>query len=51
MVVKNRDLLERIDALTQKIDVTFTHVSGHSNIAGNEKANELARKGASLHIF
>jgi ribonuclease HI len=47
--VKNRDLLEQIDLLCQAINVTFTHVAGHSGIMGNERADELARQGASMH--
>lgn len=45
--VKNRDLLEKIDKLRAFISVEFVHVRGHAGLHGNEKADRLARLGAS----
>ncbi|CAI5441993.1 unnamed protein product [Caenorhabditis angaria] len=47
--VKNRDLLEKIDKLRGELEVQFEHVRGHCGIDGNEKADELARKGAQMY--
>lgn len=43
--VKNRDLWARLDAATKKHSITWTWVKGHSGVEGNERADELARKG------
>uniref|UniRef100_A0A8R1DX30 ribonuclease H n=1 Tax=Caenorhabditis japonica TaxID=281687 RepID=A0A8R1DX30_CAEJA len=47
--VLNQDLLMKIDSLRGKIEVKFIHVRGHAGIDGNEKADELARKGAQMY--
>jgi ribonuclease HI len=41
--VKNRDLWESLDALSQKHSVTWHWVKGHSGHAENERADRLAR--------
>ncbi|CAB3979657.1 ribonuclease H1 [Paramuricea clavata] len=46
--VKNRDDIMKLYGLCQKIDVKWTHVRGHQGHKGNEKADELAKKGAEL---
>lgn len=49
--VLNKDILLKIDSLREKIQVKFIHVRGHAGIDGNEKADELARRGARMHII
>ena len=44
--VKNRWLWELLDSLNQERDCSFVHVRGHVGIEGNEKADELANRGA-----
>ena len=41
--VKNVDLWQRLDAAAEPHDVKWTWGKGHSGIAGNERADELAR--------
>lgn len=41
--VENRDLWERILTLVRKHQVVFRKVAGHSGVAQNERADELAR--------
>ena len=43
--VKNVDLWQRLDAATQKHDVEWLWVKGHSGHAENELADELANQG------
>ena len=43
--VKNRDLWERLDALTTLHDISWHWVKGHSGDIGNERADELANRG------
>lgn len=43
--VKNKDLWQELDILTQKHQVNWAWVKGHSGNAGNDKADELANKG------
>ncbi|MDH5723122.1 MAG: ribonuclease HI [Alphaproteobacteria bacterium] len=43
--VKNQDLWQEIDKAIQKHDIKFIWVKGHDGNEGNEKADELARKG------
>ncbi len=43
--VKNQDLWQALDEATARHDVTWHWVKGHSGDAGNERADELARKG------
>ena len=43
--VKNKDLWQILDQLTQNHDVEWYWVKGHSGNVGNEKADELARQG------
>ncbi|VDN54142.1 unnamed protein product [Dracunculus medinensis] len=45
--VKNKDLIVELDKWLKR--VRFEHVAGHAGIYGNEKADELARKGAALY--
>lgn len=43
--VKNEDLWKRLDAATQRHDVTWEWVKGHAGHPENERADELARGG------
>ena len=43
--VKNADLWQQLDELTQKHQVTWHWVKGHSGHYENERADELANKG------
>jgi ribonuclease HI len=43
--VENRDLWEALLDLVEKYNPKFIKVEGHSGVALNEKADELARKG------
>jgi len=43
--VKNIDLWQRLDDLAAQHDVEWRWVEGHAGIAGNERADALARRG------
>jgi ribonuclease HI len=43
--VKNVDLWQRLEAALDRHDVKWYWVKGHSGVAGNERADELARRG------
>ncbi len=43
--VKNVDLWQRLDAATERHNVTWHWVRGHAGTEGNERADELARQG------
>ena len=43
--VINKDLWQELDALNSKRDIQWEWVKGHAGDIGNEKADELARKG------
>jgi len=43
--VLNADLWQELDALNNQHDVHWKWVKGHAGIYGNEKADELARRG------
>ncbi len=43
--VKNRDLWERLDQLSEKHDVEWRWVKGHAGDPGNERADRLANRG------
>ncbi len=43
--VKNVDLWKRLDAATQRHDVSWHWVKGHSGHVENERADELANRG------
>jgi len=45
--VKNKDLWTEIDALVEGRDIEWRWVKGHSGHPENERADELARRGAS----
>ncbi len=45
--VKNKDLWERLDALSTSMSARWTWVEGHSGEAWNERCDELARRGVS----
>ena len=45
--VKNIDLWQRLDALSQAHDVTWRWVRGHTGDPGNERADLLANRGVS----
>jgi len=42
--VMNQDLWQQLDTLSQQHQIEWKWVKGHSGIAGNEKADELANK-------
>ena len=44
--IKNKDLWQRLDELIGVHDVTFHWVKGHAGHVENERADELARRGA-----
>ena len=44
--VKNKDLWQQIDELKSKFKIQWCWVKGHNGLPGNEKADELANKGA-----
>jgi len=44
--VKNQDLWREIDALIDGRDIEWRWVKGHAGHPGNERADELARRGA-----
>ena len=44
--VKNKDLWQELDALTEGRDIDWRWIKGHSGHPGNERADELARMGA-----
>ncbi|HPG85311.1 MAG TPA: ribonuclease HI [Spirochaetales bacterium] len=43
--VKNRDLWERLDALSRELAARWVWVEGHAGEAWNERCDELARRG------
>lgn len=43
--VKNRDLWERLDALSAELRARWVWVEGHAGEAWNERCDELARRG------
>jgi len=43
--VVNKDLWQQLDALNQTREIRWEWVKGHAGDIGNEKADELARKG------
>jgi len=43
--VVNKDLWQKLDALNAERDIQWKWVKGHAGDVGNEKADELARKG------
>jgi len=48
--VKNADLWQRLDALAQLHHIDWRWVKGHSGDPGNERADELANRGADLAL-
>ena len=48
--VKNKDLWEELDNLIKDHEIEWKWVKGHAGNIGNERADELARKGASEQI-
>jgi ribonuclease HI len=44
--VKNVDLWQKLDALSQQHDMTWRWVRGHAGDPGNERADQLANRGA-----
>lgn len=48
--VKNDDLWKELDSLVQQHDVRWTWVKGHAGHPENEKADELANKGAAKFL-
>ncbi len=44
--VKNADLWQKVDALVARFDIDWRWVKGHAGEPGNERADELANKGA-----
>ena len=43
--IKNLDLWQELDSLMQTYTVNWQWIKGHAGIEGNERADELARKG------
>lgn len=43
--VKNRDLWERLDALSSELGARWTWVEGHAGVELNERCDALARRG------
>ncbi|PZA00217.1 ribonuclease HI [Gammaproteobacteria bacterium 2W06] len=43
--VKNRDLWERLDTLSQRHEIRWHWVRGHTGHDGNERVDELANRG------
>ena len=43
--VKNADLWQTLDALTQRHEIVWSWVKGHAGHAGNERADALANRG------
>ena len=48
--VKNVDLWQRLDEQVQKHDVEWVWVRGHDGNPGNERADELANRGAEAEL-
>ena len=48
--VKNVDLWQRLDALSQQHEVDWRWVRGHAGDPGNERADALANRGAAEHV-
>lgn len=44
--VKNQDLWQQLDELVQQHDVEWQWVAGHTGHPGNERADDLANRGA-----
>ncbi|KAM4043192.1 ribonuclease H1-like isoform 1-T3 [Anomaloglossus baeobatrachus] len=44
--VINRVDFEKLDRLTQGLDIKWMHIPGHAGFGGNEEADRLAREGA-----
>ncbi|CAG8747752.1 320_t:CDS:1, partial [Dentiscutata heterogama] len=53
VVVKNKDLFERIDILTSNRigKVYFTYIRGHKGVVENKNADRLAKKGATISMY
>ncbi len=47
--VKNDDLWQKLDALAETHSVSWHWVKGHAGTDGNERADELARRGLEAH--
>ncbi|MDR0439419.1 MAG: ribonuclease HI [Candidatus Accumulibacter sp.] len=43
--VKNSDLWQRLDTLSDRHDIAWVWVKGHAGHSGNERADRLARRG------
>ena len=48
--VKNDDLWKELDSLVQQHEVHWTWVKGHAGHPENEKADELANRGAAKFL-
>uniref|UniRef100_A0A8C5QKD1 Ribonuclease H1 n=1 Tax=Leptobrachium leishanense TaxID=445787 RepID=A0A8C5QKD1_9ANUR len=46
--VINREDFEKLDKLTEGIEIKWMHIPGHAGFSGNEAADKLARDGARL---
>ncbi|KAM5165090.1 ribonuclease H1 [Mantella aurantiaca] len=44
--VVNKEDFQKLDNLCKEVDVTWSHVPGHSGNMGNERADQLAKSGA-----
>ena len=43
--VKNKDLWEKLDAISSSVDISWNWVKGHNGHPENERVDELARRG------
>ncbi|XP_061668128.1 ribonuclease H1 [Syngnathoides biaculeatus] len=44
--VTNKDDFEKLDCLTEELEVVWIHIPGHAGYRGNEEADRLSREGA-----
>ena len=49
--VKNPDLWQQLDTVSQRHKITWQWIKGHSGISGNERADKLASLGAENYII
>ena len=47
--VKNKDLWKELDHLSEKYQIKWLWIKGHSGVTANEEADQLAREAANLN--